>query len=131
MYSITRTIRLDAAAEQAEPSGLFGLATTRIDGAELVIDSERFPASGWGLGTASDELGVVTDIPSSDRKRLQERFAVSQDGQTLTVTYRLEDPVYLTQPYMGAAALDRVADDEPLYPYECELDSAERFSRDP
>jgi len=132
MYSVTRTIRLDGAPPQrAEPTGLFGLATGRIEGAELVIESTGSPASGWGLGTASDELGVGTDIPSSEQKTLVERFSVSDDGQTLIVRYRVADPVYLTQPFDGRAALNRVADNEPLYPYVCELDSAERFSRDP
>ena len=53
------------------------------------------------------------------------------DGQMLIVRYRVQDPVYLTEPYDGVAMLNRVADNETLYPYVCELDSAERFSRDP
>jgi hypothetical protein len=130
MYSVTRTIRLATAPRSAEPTGLFGLVTGRIEGVELVVESKGFPASGWGLGTASDELGVGTDIPSSDQKTLVERFSVSDDGQMLIVRYRVQDPVYLTEPYDGVAMLNRVADDEILYPYVCELDSAERFSRD-
>jgi len=131
LYSVTRTVPLDAAPQRTEPSGAFGSASARIEGDELVIVITVFPGSGWGLGTASDHLGVGTDIPSSEEKRLMERFSVSEDGQTLTVQYLLEDPVYLTQPYAGTAVLDRVADDEPLHPYNCELDRAERFSRDP
>ena len=131
MYSVTRTIHLDAVPERAESTGLFGLVTGRIEGDELVVESTGFPASGWGLGTASDELGVGTDIPSSDQKTLVERFSVSDDGQMLIVRYRVQDPVYLTEPYDGVAMLNRVADNETLYPYVCELDSAERFSRDP
>ncbi len=131
MYSVTRTIPLDAEPRRAEPTGLFGLVTGRIEGDELVVESADFPASGWGLGTASDELGAGTDIPSSDRKTLIERFSVSDDAQVLIVRYRVEDPVYLTQPYDGVAMLNRVADNEILYAYVCELDSAERFSRDP
>ena len=131
LYNLTRTIHLDSEPQRAEPAGVFGLATGRIEGDELVIESAGFLASGWGLGTASDELGVGTDIPSSERKELLERFSVSDDGQTLTVSYALDDPAYLTQSYVGTATLNRVADDEPLHPYHCELDSAERFSRDP
>jgi hypothetical protein len=131
LYNVTRTVHLDSEPQPAEPTGLFGLATGRIDGDELVIESAGFPASGWGLGTAADALGIGTDIPSSEQKELLERFSVSDDGQTLTVSYTLEDPAYLTQPYVGTATLNRVADDEPLHPYECEMDSAERFSRDP
>ena len=131
MYSVTRTIPLGSAPRKSEPTGLFGLATGRIEGDELVVESTGFPASGWGLGTASDELGVGTDIPASDQKTLVERFSVSDDGQTLIVRYRVADPVYLTAAYDGVAMLNRVADGEPMYPYICELDSAERFSRDP
>jgi len=131
LYNVTRTIDLDSEPQRVEPTGVFGLATGRIEGDELVIESAGFAASGWGLGTASDELGVGTDIPSSERKELLERFSASDDGQTLTVSYALEDPSYLTQPYVGTATLNRVADNEPLHPYDCELDSAERFSRDP
>jgi len=131
MYSVTRTVRLNSEPQSVEPTGVFGQAAGRIEGDELVIESSGFPGSGWGLGTASDELGVGTDIPSSERKSLVERFSVTEDGQTLIVRYVLEDPVYLTEPYSGTATLDRVADSEPLYPYVCELDSAQRFSRDP
>lgn len=131
MYNVTRTIHLDAEPREVEPAGLFGTATGRIEGDELVVESSGFPPSGWGLGTASDELGVGTDIPSSDQKTLVERFSVSNDGQVLFVRYRVEDPVYLAEPYDGVAMLNRVADNEILYPYVCELDSAERFSRDP
>jgi hypothetical protein len=131
LYSVTRTVPLDSAPQRVEPSGVFGLASGRIDGRELVIESTDFPASGWGLGTAADNLGVGTDIPSSDGKRLIERISVSDDGQNLTVQYTVEDPVYLTRPYTGTAVLARVPDDEPLHPYNCELDRAERFSRDP
>jgi hypothetical protein len=131
MYDITRTVPLNAAPANAEPTGLFGKVTGRVEANELVVESAGFPPSAWGLGTASDVLGISTDIPSSAQKKLVERFSVSEDGQALTVRYRLEDPIYLAAPYEGMAELQRVADDEPMYPYVCERDSAERFSRDP
>jgi hypothetical protein len=131
MYNVTRTIPLDSRPQKVEATGVFGKARARIEGDELVIESSGFPASGWGLGTASDELGVGKDIPSSAQKKVLERISVSEDGQTLIVNYTLEDPVYLTRPFTNTAMLDRVADDEPQYVYDCELDSAERFSRDP
>jgi hypothetical protein len=130
MYDVTRTVPLNAAPVNAESTGVFGKVTGRVEGDELVVESIGYPASAWGLGTASDVLGVSTDIPSSAQKKLVEGFFVSEDGQTLTVRYRLEDPIYLASPYEGVAELQRVADDEPMYPYVCERDSAERFSRD-
>ena len=130
-YNVTRTIPLDSAPAQADAGGYFGVASGRLDNNELVVESSGYPASAWGLGRAADEIGVGTDIPSSTQKKLVERFSVSEDGQTLTINYTMEDPLYLTAPYSGSAILKRVADNEPMYTYSCELDSAQRFSRDP
>jgi hypothetical protein len=130
-YGITRRIPLGPDAAQVESSGVFGVARGRLEGNELVIESSRFPPSAWGLATAVDENGLGADIPSSQQKTVTERFSVSDDGLTLTVRYVVEDPVYLTGPFSGSAALDRVSDDAPMYEFACELDSAARFSRDP
>lgn len=130
-YDITRTIPLGSVPAAVEPTGVFGIAVGSIDGDELVIESSGYRPSAWGLATAVDQNGVGADIPSSSEKSVVERFAVSADGMKLTVRYTLEDPVYLTGPYSSFAVLDRVDDDAPMYPFECELDSAARFSRDP
>lgn len=130
-YGIERRIPIGSTARPVEPSGVFGSARARIDGETLVVESSGYPASDWGLAIAVDENGLGADIPASDQKRLEERFSVSEDGLTLTLEYVLEDPVYLAAPFRGSATLDRVADDAPMYRFECELDSAERFSRDP
>ena len=130
-YNVTRRIPLGAAAAQVESTGLFGTARARIDGNELVVEGSGYPPSAWGLALAVDVNGLGADIPSSEQKTLVERFSVSEDGLTLTVRYTVSDPVYLTAPYTGTAALDRVADDAPIYDFKCELDSAARFSRDP
>lgn len=130
-YDITRRIPLGPVAAEVEPSGVFGVARGRIEGDALVIESRGYPASGWGLATAVDENGLGADIPSSEQKTVIERFSVSDDGLSLTVRYEVADPVYLAAPFSGSATLDRVSDDSPLYDFECELDSAARFSRDP
>lgn len=39
-------------------------------------------------------------------------------------------PVYLTAPFVGRAHFVRVADNEPIYDYTCEVDSAALFIRD-
>ena len=74
--------------------------------------------------------GAGADVPSSPQKKVIERYSVSSDGGTLSVDYTLEDPLYLAEPYSGHVELVRVADDEPLHEYACELDNAARFSRD-
>ena len=129
-YNVTRTVPLNSEPSRAEPSGVFGMVTGRIDGDELVIESSGFPASGWGLGVAGTTNGAGADVPSSAQKKLIERYSASSDGRTLTVGYILEDPIYLTEPYSDYVELTRVADDAPMYEYACELDNASRFSRD-
>jgi len=130
-YNITRRVPLGADAAQVEPSGVFGKARASIEGNELVVESGGYPASAWGLALAVDENGLGADIPSSVEKSVVERFSVSDDGLTLMLRYTVNDPVYLTKAYTGIAKLDRVADDSAIYDFKCELDSAERFSRDP
>lgn len=129
-YNVTRTVPLNAEPRPAEPSGVFGMVTGRMDGDQLIIESSDFPASRWGLGVAGTTNGAGADVPSSDQKKLIERYSASDDGATLTVSYTLEDPVYLTEPYSNSVELTRVSDDSPMYEYDCEVDNAARFSRD-
>lgn len=127
-YGMTRSIPLDAAPAQVEETGILGIASARIDGDELVIESSNYPASRWGLGGAAQPKGERVDYPSSFQKKVVERYSVSPDGQTLTLSYTLEDPVYLTEVYSSSMTARRVADDEPMYPFECQVEAAKRFS---
>ena len=54
---------------------------------------------------------------------------VSPNGRTLYYEYALEDPVYLTGPKRGRVALTRVHLDTPMYPYVCDIESAQMWSR--
>ena len=130
-YNISRTVPLDGEPSLAEPSGILGVVSGRVENGQLIVDSHDYPASDWGLAIAVGTNGGGADVPSSTQKTLTERYSVSEDGLTLTVDYTLTDPVYLAEPYTSSVSLTRVADDAPMYDYECELDSAERFSRDP
>ena len=130
VYDVTRTLPLGAEPQSPESSGYYGLAAARIEGDTLVIESDNYPASGWGIAMAV-QLGAGADIPSSEQKTLVTRYTPSDDGLTMSVDYILEDPAYLTEPYAGHAEWTRVADDEPLYDYVCEADNAARFALDP
>ena len=127
-YGVTRTIILDSEPRLAEETGLFGLVSGRAEGDELVIESSEYPPSAWGLGLAATKHGGGADVPSSAQKKVTERYSVSEDGRTLRIDYTVEDPVYLTMPYSSYAQFTRVPDDTPLYEYNCEVDSASRFS---
>lgn len=128
VYGVTRTIRFDSEATMVEPTGYMGVASARIEGDELVIESRDYPASRWGLAAAAQPKGGPYDVPSSTQKKIQERYSVSDDGQTLTLQYTLEDPAYLTEVYVSQMTMNRVSDDEPMFAYECEVDAAKRFS---
>ena len=64
-------------------------------------------------------------------KTLVERFSALPDGRTLVYEYTLHDPVYMTEPYTGRVELTRVPDGVEMYEYECDLESARMWSRDP
>lgn len=131
VFNITRTVKFGAEPARAEDTGWFGLVTARAEGEQLIVESNRFPPSGWGLAIAAGTNGGGRDVPSSPEKRTVERFSVSEDGRKLRVTYTVEDPVYLTGAYSGTFELTRVADDTPMYPFDCEIGSAARFSAPP
>ena len=128
-FDVTRTVPLNSELAPAEPSGYFGSVSGRVEGDELVVESAQYPASTWGLAGAVNPTSGDADVPSSEQKKVIERYSVSQDGRTLTVTYVVEDPVYLTEPYSDSVELYRVADDTPMYRDECDFESASRFSQ--
>lgn len=129
VYGVIRTVPLSGPAAMAEPSGRFGTVSGRLEGDALVVDSRDYPASGWGLGIEEMHGGAV--IPSSERKALTERFSVTPDGRTLVYAYTLYDPAYMTEPYDGRVELTRVPDDVEMHAYECDLESAAMWSRQP
>jgi hypothetical protein len=101
----------------------------RIEGDTLVVESDSYPASRWGLGAATQVNGGGADVPSSAQKTLQERFSTDDDGLTLVYEYTLFDPVYMAEPYSARIEMPRVSDDIPMYPYDCDVDAASMFSR--
>lgn len=127
-YGIVRRIPINANAVRVESTGLFGSANARFDGDALVIESGNYPESAWGLAIATHITGGETDIPSSEQKRVTERYSLGEDGLELLVEYSLYDPAYLTEIFNTSMFWYRVDDDEPIYEYECEVESAERFS---
>ena len=124
-YDMVRKVTLNATPQPAEDTGwLGGLVSGRVEGETLIIESTNFPASKWGLAIAALHSGGGADIPSSDRKRLVERYSASEDGARLWIDYTVEDPVYLSEPYSTRVELTRMADDTPLHRYGCEDDAA-------
>jgi hypothetical protein len=130
LYNVVRTAGLDGTARTADPDGRFGTISGRIEGDALVLESRDYPASAWGLGSATQLMGAGADVPASAQKTVVERFTVSEDGLTLTYAFTVDDPVYLTEPFSHSFEMARLPDDTLIYPYDCDVEAAAQFSRD-
>lgn len=128
-WEVERRIPLNGRPVRPRIDGLFGVVMGSIEDDTLVLRSGGYIPSRWGLGSATQKLGGGADMPSSQRKTLEERFSVSEDGQTLIYEYTVRDPIYLTSAYSDRHELFRVADSTPLYDYDCEVEAASMFSR--
>jgi hypothetical protein len=129
-YDVNRTVPLGDEFMAADPDGYWGRVRGHIDGNTLVVESRDYPVSKWGLGAATQINGGGADVPSSEQKTLTERFSVSDDALTLIYEYTLFDPVYMREPHNARIEIARVADDSPMYAYDCNAESASMFSRD-
>ena len=82
----------------------------------LVVDTALFSPAVWGIGTG---------IPSSDEKRVTERYTLIDGGNRMQVEYTFEDPVYLTEPIAMASTFFV----DPGYPwreYDCDANASSR-----
>lgn len=128
-YGIIRTIPVDSAQSPVDETGWMGIASARIDGNQLIVESRNYPVSRWGLGGAAQPKGgKPVDYPSSSLKTVTERYFTSEDGQVLSLAFTLDDPAYLTEPYSATMTATRVADTQTMFPFMCEPDAASRFS---
>ncbi|MEM7100043.1 MAG: DUF6152 family protein [Pseudomonadota bacterium] len=120
---------------------------SEYDNAERVIylteKTQEAPAEpslhGFSIGTLSDgRLDVVTTnylehrvgngwaLASSNQRRLEERFELAPDGQHLTYSYTLSDPIYLNAPLTSAWEwVPR--NDLKFEAGECDLGNARRY----
>jgi hypothetical protein len=90
------------------------------DGDALVVDTTLF---------TDHPIGNFRGLPSSTKKHLVERFEPSEDHTQLRVTFSVEDPAYLLEPWTGELTWDYVPDGEML-PFDCDPEVARRFAVD-
>jgi hypothetical protein len=95
-----------------------GHSIGRWDGDALVVDTTLF---------ADHPLGNFRGLPSGAQKHLVERFEPTPDRTQLRVTFRVEDPEFLVDPWVGEVVWDYVPDGETL-PYRCDPEIARRFA---
>lgn len=116
-----RTIRLDGAPRPADfvPNELgYSVGHFEPDGT-LVVVTDGFAPTRWGSARGLD---------SSSAKRVVERYKLTGDGYKMSVSYAIEDPVFLTKPVTVEGEYQKSADytfvDEP-----CDKTAARRFQR--
>lgn len=86
-----------------------GHATGQWDGDTLFVDTANFNGKTWLQGNG---------IPISTDARMTERYQLQENGQTLVVDVRFEDPVYLTRPLHRRLVYNR-RDDWAIREYIC------------
>jgi hypothetical protein len=93
-----RIVYLDGRAHPpASQTSLQGHSVGRWEGKTLVVETTNFQEHANGLSLS---------FPASGRKRLTERFVVSDDGKSLIYSGVVEDPVYLAQPVQWSGKLE-------------------------
>ncbi|MGI9205680.1 MAG: DUF6152 family protein [Woeseiaceae bacterium] len=107
----------------------FGQRIGRYEDDTLIIESTGFPELSAGLASGWDPNGNGADIPSSDQKKIVERYTVNEDGSELNLNYTVTDPVYLTEPYSAKIVFYRLADDSPIHEFDCDAEIASRSTR--
>jgi hypothetical protein len=112
-----RIVHLDVASHDGVEPSLQGHSIGRWDGAALVVDTARFTDHRNGTGWS---------VPSSARKHLTERFELGADRKSLTYSFVLEDPEYLSRP-LAAQAQWAYRPDLAYHAEPCDPANARRF----
>jgi hypothetical protein len=104
-----RTIHLDSTSH---PSSLAltraGHSIGRWEGDTLVVDT---------VALLHGVLVPINGVMFSDQAHIVERFTLDRERGTLTRNYRVEDPLYLQQPWTGRDVMH--VSSESYVPYDC------------
>jgi hypothetical protein len=88
--NVARVVHLDQASHPADVTpSLLGHSIGRREGEMLVVDTVAFEPHA---------VGIMIGVPSSPKKHLVERFALTDDRRHLRYDVTLEDPEGLTAP---------------------------------
>lgn len=90
--TVERVVRLDIDSHEGAEFSHHGHSFGRWEGAALIIDTTRF---------AGHRSGNARGVPSGSQKHLIERFELNADRSSLSYSFVLEDPDYLTAPVTG------------------------------
>lgn len=116
-----RTVYLDGRMHPpASQKFLHGHSVGRWEGKTLVVETTNF---------TEHPMGLSMSVPSSDRKKLIERFTLDADGKSLIYAGTIEDPKYLTQTAEWTGRL-QYRPGMPLSNQKCNVEVARRFLGD-
>jgi hypothetical protein len=117
----TRTVYLDGRPHPpASQKFLHGHSVGRWEGKTLVVETTNF---------TEHPMGLSTGVPSSDQKKLVEKFSLAEDGKSLVYAGTIEDPKYLTQTAEWSGRL-QYRPGMPLSNQKCNVDVARKFLND-
>ena len=116
---VDRVVYLDGRPAPPQRS-VQGHSVGRWEGDVLVVETTGFADAAWG---------TARGIPSGAGKHVVERYRLTDNGETLTVDFTIEDPEYLKEPYNGSE-LWRYAPQLKLVPNKCDVEVARRYLSD-
>jgi hypothetical protein len=117
----TRTVYLDGRAHPpASQKFLHGHSVGRWEGKTLVVETTNF---------TEHPMGLSMSVPSSDQKKLVERFTLADDGKSLIYEGTIDDPKYLTQTASWSGRL-QYRPGMPQSNQKCNVEVARRFLND-
>ena len=125
-YDIRRQLYPGGEATQAHTTPQYGVSKTRLDHDTLYIETTGFPAMNAGLAGDFDFLGRGRNVPSSEGKTLVETYRLLNDGEILELTYILNDPEYLAEPFTGTMLWARQPADTKVFDMDCDMVMSQR-----
>jgi hypothetical protein len=117
---IVRTVYMDGRDPPPGHAPPQGHSIGHWDGDVLVVETTNFADEAWG---------TARGIPSGPKKRVVERYHLTDGGETLTVDFTIEDGDYLTQPFSGSEQW-RYAPQLTLVPNKCDPELARKYLGD-
>jgi hypothetical protein len=118
----TRTVYLDGKHPHPPASQKFlhGHSIGHWEGKTLVVETTNF---------TEHPMGLSTGVPSSDQKKLIEKFSLGEDGKSLIYAGTIDDPKYLTQTAQWSGRLE-YRPGMPQSNQKCNVEVARKFLKD-
>ncbi len=114
---VLRSVWLDGREPPLNEYTVQGFSVGRYEGDALIVETTQFVFDITGF---DDYNG----IPSSQRKKVTERYW--RDGDDLRMTLTLEDPLFLREPASYTTRWLPAPEGYKLNPYECDAEEARR-----